>query len=118
VLAAAQELAVSSMTESVVKLEAAGLVRKGPSPDDRREVRVSITSEGRRRLDKALRARTDVLVEALGTLSGEERLALAAALPALWRLADRDPDLWPRVREKPPAPRRRPQAPRAPRALA
>lgn len=118
VLAAAQELAVSSMTESVLKLEAAGLVHKGPSPDDRREVKVTITSEGRRQLDKALRARTDVLVESLGALTPEERLALAAALPALWRLADRDPDLWPRVREKPPVARRRPSAPRTPRAIA
>jgi DNA-binding MarR family transcriptional regulator len=115
VLAASQELAVSSMTESVVKLEAAGLVVKGPSSDDRREVRVSITAEGRRRLDKALRARTDVLVESLAALSDEERRALAAALPALWRLADRDPDLWPRVRVKPPVARRRAAGPRTPR---
>jgi DNA-binding MarR family transcriptional regulator len=107
VLAASQELAVSSMTESIVRLEAAGLVRKGPSPDDRREVKVSITADGRRRLEKALRARTDTLASSLIGLTEEERLTLVAALPALWRLADRDPDLWPRLRIRPPATRRR-----------
>lgn len=117
VLAAAQDLAVSSMTESILRLEAAGLVHKGPSPDDRREVKVSITGEGRRRLQTMLRARTDVLVSSLEDLTEEERLTLVAALPALWRLAGRDPALWPRVPARPLFSRRRNPGAAAPRAV-
>jgi DNA-binding MarR family transcriptional regulator len=113
-LARSQELAVSSMTESVTRLVEAGLVRKEQSPDDRRESKVTITKEGRRRLHRALEARTADLVGRLDLLDEDERRNLAAALPALWRLADLDPEIWPRVREKASPPRRRVRRPTAP----
>jgi DNA-binding MarR family transcriptional regulator len=98
VLAQSQGLAVSSMTESISRLAEAGLVRKEQSVDDRREVKVSITKEGQRRLSRALSARTAQLTGAVEQLTDAEREAVAAALPALWKLADLDPDIWPRVR--------------------
>lgn len=106
-LARSQELAVSSMTESVTRLVEAGLVRKEQSPDDRRESKVTITKEGRHRLHRALEARTADLAGRLDLLDEDQRRNLAAALPALWRLADLDPEIWPRVREKASPPRRR-----------
>ncbi|MEU7812295.1 MarR family transcriptional regulator [Pseudonocardia sp. NPDC049154] len=96
-LAQSQQLANSSMTEVVARLVAAGLVTKTASPEDRREVRVSITAEGRRRLAEVLEERTALLEERLAHLSDTEREAVAAALPALWRIADLSPDIWPRI---------------------
>jgi DNA-binding MarR family transcriptional regulator len=106
-LAQSQDLAVSSMTEVIVRLADSGFVRKAPSPDDRREVRVSITAAGRRHLANALQARTEVLIARLEQLTEAERTSLVAALPALWRLSELDPDIWPRIREKPTVTRRR-----------
>jgi DNA-binding MarR family transcriptional regulator len=100
VMAQSQELAISSMTEAINRLADAGLVRKEQSVDDRREVRVSITKEGLRQLTAALSARTEQLAAALDQLRPDDRERLAAALPALWRLADIDPDIWPRLRSR------------------
>jgi DNA-binding MarR family transcriptional regulator len=97
-LAQSQDLAISSMTEAVNRLTDRGLARKEQSVDDRREVRVSITKEGLRQLRAALKARTDQLTAALDQLPPDDRERLAAALPALWRLAEIDPDIWPRLR--------------------
>jgi DNA-binding MarR family transcriptional regulator len=106
-LAQSQELAVSSMTEVVGRLADGGLVTKAPAADDRREVRVSITQKGRRRLAEALEERTAMLEERLETLTAQERERLAAALPALWKVADLNPDIWPRIPVKPRKQRRK-----------
>jgi DNA-binding MarR family transcriptional regulator len=97
-LAQSQNLAVSSMTEVVVRLGEGGLVRKEPSTEDRREVRVSITKRGRARLESALNARNEYLADRLHQLSDDDRAKVAAALPALWRMAGVDADIWPRLR--------------------
>jgi DNA-binding MarR family transcriptional regulator len=112
VLALSQDLAISSMTEAVNRLTEAGLVRKDQAVDDRREVRVSITKEGVRQLTAALDARSRQLAVAIEELTPAERELVAAALPALWRLAGLDPDIWPRLRPRPPA--RESADPRAP----
>ncbi|MEO3858618.1 MarR family transcriptional regulator [Acrocarpospora sp. B8E8] len=101
VLAQSQELAVSSMTEVVGRLAEAGLVTKTVAAEDRREVRVAITEEGRRRLSTVVEARTSLLVDRLESLSSPEQERLAAALPALWKLAELDPEIWPRLAAKP-----------------
>jgi DNA-binding MarR family transcriptional regulator len=101
-LSQSQQLAMSSMAEVVAKLAAAGLVTKTASSDDRREVRVSITKQGQRHLAAALEARTELLARRLTELSEQDRLSIAAALPALWRLSELDPEIWPRIADRPP----------------
>lgn len=98
VLAQSQGLAASSMTEVVAKLGDEGFVRKEQSSDDRREVRVSITKIGRERLEAALAVRNEFLAQRLAELDDDDRAKIVAALPALWRLADLDADIWPRLR--------------------
>lgn len=100
-LAHAHQLAISSMTELVNRLVDAGLVDKQQAVGDRREMRVSITKEGLKRLANTSEARTAALVALLEGIGDEDRAALAWVLPALWRLADLDPDLWPRLRPRP-----------------
>jgi DNA-binding MarR family transcriptional regulator len=46
----------TTVTELVARTEAAGLLRRDPSPDDRRAVHVRLTREGERRLARVLEA--------------------------------------------------------------
>ena len=48
--------AKSNATQLIDHLEDAGLVRRVPSPDDRRCIRVELTDEGRRELESGSRA--------------------------------------------------------------
>lgn len=99
-LAQSHQLANSSMTELVNRLVEAGLVNKEQAVGDRREMRVSITKQGLKRLAHTSHTRTAELIDLLDQVGEEDRLRLAAALPALWRLAGIDPDLWPRLRPR------------------
>ena len=106
-LAAADGRAVSTMTEIVRRLVNAGFVVKHNGIEDRRQVRVSITDAGRSALEGNLRLRDEALAQRIGELAEHERVALASALPALWKLAGIDPQLWPQMRPRPGRPRRR-----------
>ncbi len=73
----------ATMTHRVDRLAAAGLVTRGPDPDDRRGVLVALTATGRRRVDAALAdlvAAEETLLAALGKT---ERRDLAALLRRL-----------------------------------
>ncbi|WP_166462794.1 MarR family winged helix-turn-helix transcriptional regulator [Amycolatopsis acidicola] len=106
-LAAADGRAISTMTEIVGRLTSAGLVVKRGGVEDRRQVRVAITAEGRRALEDNQRLRNQTLTERIAALSDQERAALAAALPALWKVAEIDPVAWPRVHPRSERRRRR-----------
>lgn len=72
-----------TMTNRIDRLEARGLVRREPDPDDRRGVRVVLTAAGRSQVDAALQdlvAREHAL---LSTLDPGEQDALAALLRSL-----------------------------------
>jgi DNA-binding MarR family transcriptional regulator len=71
----------------VGKLEVAGLVRRTPGAQDRREVRVEITAAGSRLHTKLRAQRTRLLAESLAALPDRERRALLVAVPALESLA-------------------------------
>ncbi|MDQ0616710.1 MarR family winged helix-turn-helix transcriptional regulator [Arthrobacter globiformis] len=105
-LAAADNKVLSTMTELVGRLVAAGYVTKDNGVEDRRQVRVSITDSGRTALAATLLLRTELLASRIDGLTGTEQSALEAALPALWKLAAIDPTIWPRVVRQP-LPRRR-----------
>ena len=74
---------VPSATEQIIKLERAGLARREPDPADSRAVRVILTDEGRAAVDSANRRRNQVMAGILGTLTDQDRKALAAALPVI-----------------------------------
>ena len=68
------------MTNRIDHLEALGLVRRRPDPNDARSIRVQLTAAGRKRVDVALRdlvARENAI---LGTLNSAQRSALAELL--------------------------------------
>jgi DNA-binding MarR family transcriptional regulator len=89
-LAASEAVAQPTITTLVGRLERDGLVRRAPDPDDARAVRVHLTGEGRERLAHMRAARAEALEARLAALSGDERAALAAALPALDKLIEGD----------------------------
>jgi DNA-binding MarR family transcriptional regulator len=80
----AQTLVTSgTMTNRLNHLEERGLVRRKPDPRDARSVRVWLTSDGRRRVEAALKdlvVREDAL---LGRLDDDERATLANLLKAV-----------------------------------
>lgn len=78
----ADELGVDTSTTSrqVSALEESGLVRRSPAHDDRRVVLVTLTSEGRDVLARALAARRDLLADLLEDWTEAEMLAFAGML--------------------------------------
>lgn len=77
---------VPSATEQIIKLERAGLARREPDPDDSRAVRVTLTDAGLAAVASANERRNTVMAGVLSSLSGEDRAALAAALPVIGRI--------------------------------
>lgn len=81
-------LAGNSVSTLVNQLVGAGLLRRESDPRDRRAALLHPTPEGAARL-KAWDVRRSALVrEQVARLSEDERAAIAAALPALRRLAE------------------------------
>jgi len=68
-LADAEHVRPPTMTKIVSALEHGGLVRKEPSPHDRRSVRLSATPAGRRLMQAARRRRIEALAARLEGLS-------------------------------------------------
>lgn len=79
-LAGRSACAKSNVTQLVDRLEADGLVRREPDPEDRRSVRAVITEDGLRAYEAAARAQSEVEAELLASLSPDEQQHLAALL--------------------------------------
>jgi DNA-binding MarR family transcriptional regulator len=79
-LARASMLSSGAMTNRIDRLEARGLVVRGPEPSDRRGVNVRLTDRGRQLTDEAIEARLTAADAQLAALSGTERRAASAAL--------------------------------------
>jgi len=82
-LAASEQVQPPSMTKMVVGLEAAGLVERREDDVDRRVVRVTLTSEGRRTVQRSRSLRTAYLVRRLRRLSEAERASLETVVSLL-----------------------------------
>lgn len=82
-LAELEQVTQPSMTLLVSRMERAGWVRREPDPLDRRGVLVTLTPDGRGRLDRVVAARAAALKRRLERLQPAHRAALAAAVPAL-----------------------------------
>ena len=89
-LAAAEGIAPSTLTRLVTVLEERGYVERCPVPGDARASTLTIAPAGHEVLER-IREQSTILLARLRTLTDEQRAALAAALPALEKLAEADP---------------------------
>jgi DNA-binding MarR family transcriptional regulator len=87
-LATAERIRPQSMAQTLLELEAEGLVARHPDKNDRRQILIELTDRGRERLREDRRRREGWLAEAMATeLSADERQTLIDALPLLRRIA-------------------------------
>lgn len=87
-LAVAEEVSQPSMSALAARLVDQGLVVRDSDPQDARVVLLSLTPAGRDVVAHRRDARTQRLADALSELAGDDVTRLAAAVPALNRLAD------------------------------
>lgn len=87
-LARVSGLTQPGTTQLVTRLERDGLVRRAAAPDDGRAVLVEVTAAGDALMQRRRTERAGVLAALLDGLDDDDRTRLAAALPALERLAD------------------------------
>ena len=87
---AARELRLAPNTVSTMVggLVAQGLITRGRSSTDGRTVRLNVTAAARQRLARWKDLRAELAGQALDRLPAEDREAIAAAVPALTRLAE------------------------------
>ncbi|WP_067800615.1 MarR family winged helix-turn-helix transcriptional regulator [Actinomadura formosensis] len=81
-LAGLLEVNPSTALRMVDRLAAAGLVRRGASPDSGREVRIQVTAAGRRVVDGVTARRRAEIAEVVSRMPAGQRHALVAALHA------------------------------------
>jgi DNA-binding MarR family transcriptional regulator len=82
-------LAPNSVSTMVSKLAADGLLDRGRAEADGRSVRLSVTASGAARIAQWRDVRTELAGRALDLLPAGDRRAIANAIPALTRLAER-----------------------------
>jgi DNA-binding MarR family transcriptional regulator len=87
-LAALERMSAPGMSKYVARLEAAGLVAREPSGDDRRRVGLRLTSEAERVLRSVKSRRTAWLAARLRGLPEDELAAVDAAIEPLQQLID------------------------------
>jgi DNA-binding MarR family transcriptional regulator len=90
-LAGAEGITAPSLSGHVDRLEAAGLLRRVRSTDDRRRVGLELTPDGQSLLRRVRARRTSWLAARLAGLADDERARVNAALPALYALLEQDP---------------------------
>jgi DNA-binding MarR family transcriptional regulator len=88
-LAEREAISQPGMTTLINRLEAAGQAERIADPSDGRATLVRITDTGRAVLRERHTARTQRLQDELQHLDADDRAALAAAVPAIQRLAAR-----------------------------
>jgi DNA-binding MarR family transcriptional regulator len=87
---AAQELHLAPNTVSTLvgQLTRAGLIRRSRGASDGRTALLTVTDRATKRLDEWQDLRAELTGKALARLSADDQRALAAAVPALLRLAE------------------------------
>jgi DNA-binding MarR family transcriptional regulator len=86
-LAEHEKVQPPSMTRVIAALQERGLVTRAPHPTDGRQVKLTVTEQGRELVRQSRRLREAWLAQRLRELSPEERAALRAAAPILQRLS-------------------------------
>lgn len=87
-LAAVDHCSQPTMTTQVRRLEDAGLVTRAVDPGDARAVRIRITPEGMRTLNRVRADRAAAIEPQLGRLQPKDRETLVDAVAVLRRLLD------------------------------
>lgn len=90
-LASAERVTPPMITKMANALEAKGLIERQPCVDDKRVVRISLTPEGRRLLERSAARRNTWLAERFSALTEAERVALAEAVTVFERLNREEP---------------------------
>jgi len=85
-LATRERVSAPAMSNHVDRLERDGLVRRTPSPSDRRRVGLTLTDDGQRVLRRVRSQRTAWLATRLKDLSPEQLAAIDAAIEPLSEL--------------------------------
>jgi DNA-binding MarR family transcriptional regulator len=85
-LARAEQVTPATMSKLVSALEAEGLVRREPDPDDARAVRLEATPQARRILERGRARRTEYLDSLFGELTDREREIVRRAAEIVDRL--------------------------------
>lgn len=85
-LARAEQVTPATMSKLVSALEAEGLVRREPDPNDARAVRLEATARARRILERGRARRTEYLDALFGELSDREREIVRRAAEIVDRL--------------------------------
>jgi len=86
-LAEHEKVQPPSMTRVIAALQERGLVTRAPHPTDGRQVKLTVTEQGRELVQQSRRLREAWLAQRLRELSPEERATLRAAAPILQRLS-------------------------------
>jgi DNA-binding MarR family transcriptional regulator len=86
-LAEHEKVQPPSMTRVIAVLEERGLVRREPHATDRRQVILTVTSEGRDVVQRVRRRREAWLAQRLQELTPDEREILLAAAPILEKIS-------------------------------
>jgi len=88
-LAACERVRPQSMAQTVADMEADGLVRRRPDPDDRRRAIVELTHDGRAQLEEDRRERVGWLADAITQdLTAHEQAVLSDAVELLRRIVE------------------------------
>ncbi|MGH3299704.1 MAG: MarR family transcriptional regulator [Trebonia sp.] len=86
-LAEHEKVQPPSMTRVIAVLEERGLVRREPHATDRRQVILTVTTEGRDVVQRVRRRREAWLAQRLQELAPDERQILRAAAPILEKIS-------------------------------
>ena len=86
-LARQEQISPQSMGATLAELEARGLVKRQPDPDDGRRILLSISAAGRRELNRRRNARVEQLSKGLADFTDAELEQLATAAPLIEQLA-------------------------------
>jgi DNA-binding MarR family transcriptional regulator len=86
-LADAEQVRPPTMTKLVAAMEEAGLVSRETDAADRRVVRISATTKGKRILEEGRDRRSAVIAESLAALPDADLADIAAALDAIEEVA-------------------------------
>lgn len=89
-LAQSMRVRPQSMAQTVGDLEAERMVERRPDPDDGRRALVSLTADGRARIEEDRAVREGWLVKALEELPESDRETVERAVELLARIADAD----------------------------
>ena len=89
-LAAAERVTPPMATKLAIALEEKALVERLPCASDKRVVRLAVSADGRRLLDRSHRRRNAWLAQKLAALTDDERVAIAEAVAVIERLNRED----------------------------